>query len=97
MIIDENLLTKLEKLTAFKVPNEKRDEIKNQLSEIVNFVEILNELDLKDTNVAITTLKGGTLFREDEPREISNGVMNIMLQHAPDADGSYFVVPKIIE
>lgn len=97
MIIDENLLTKLEKLTAFKVPNKKRDEIKAQLNEIVNFVEVLNELDLDKTNAAITTLKGGTPFREDEPDNNNDEIMNIILKNAPDIDGSYFVVPKIID
>lgn len=97
MIIDENLLTKLEKLTAFKVPDGKRDEIKAQLNEIVNFVEVLNELDLDKTNAAITTLKGGTPFREDEPDNNNDEIMNIILKNAPDIDGSYFVVPKIID
>ncbi len=97
MIIDENLLAKLEKLTAFKVPDEKRDEIKAQLNEIVNFVEVLNELDLDKTNAAITTLKGGTPFREDEPGNNNDEIMNIILKNAPDIDGSYFVVPKIID
>ena len=95
MIIDEIILNKLEKLSALKIPQNKRDEIKNQLNNIVNFVEILNELNLDDTQVAITTLKGGTPFREDTPKK--SDVVDIIIKHAPDSDGNYFVVPKIIE
>ncbi|MBP5778675.1 MAG: Asp-tRNA(Asn)/Glu-tRNA(Gln) amidotransferase subunit GatC, partial [Campylobacter sp.] len=66
-----------------------------QLNNIVDFVEILNELNLDDTQVAITTLKGGTPFREDVPSK--SDVIDTIIKHAPDSDGSYFVVPKIIE
>ena len=47
MIIDDVVLNKLEKLSALKIPENKRDEIKNQLNNIVDFVEILNELNIK--------------------------------------------------
>ena len=95
MIIDDVILNKLEKLSALKIPENKRDEIKNQLNNIVDFVEILNELNLDDTQVAFTTLKGGTPFREDEPKK--SAVIDTIIKHAPESDGSYFVVPKIIE
>lgn len=96
MIIDEKLLTKLEKLTAFKIPEEKREETKSQLDEILSFVEILNELDLSGDDIAITALKGSTPLREDIPAQ--NGeVIKIILDHAPSRDNNYFVVPKIIE
>jgi len=46
MQIDDTLLNKLEKLSALQISDEKREEVKKQLSEIVSFVDILNELDL---------------------------------------------------
>ena len=57
MIIDDALLSKLERLSALKIPDEKREEFKGQLNNIVDFVEILNELSLEGGEVAITTLK----------------------------------------
>ena len=60
MIIDDALLSKLERLSALKIPDAKREEFKGQLNNIVDFVEILNELDLQSGEAAITTLKGGT-------------------------------------
>ena len=42
MQIDDTLLNKLEKLSALQINDEKRDEIKKQLSEIVSFVDVLN-------------------------------------------------------
>lgn len=95
MIIDETLLAKLEKLSALKIPSEKKEKIIEQLNSIVNFVEILNELDLSDTQTAITTLKGGTPFREDIPEK--KDIIDTILKFAPDSENNYFVVPKIIE
>ena len=37
MVIDDTLLNKLEKLSALQIPEEKREEFKKQLGEIVNF------------------------------------------------------------
>lgn len=95
MIIDEILLSRLEKLAALKIPDEKRNEFIGQLNKVVDFVEILNELKLDGEEVAITTLKGGTPFRDDEPR--ASDVRSIILGHAPSSEGDYFVVPKIID
>ncbi|ENU2685528.1 Asp-tRNA(Asn)/Glu-tRNA(Gln) amidotransferase subunit GatC, partial [Campylobacter coli] len=65
MQIDEKLLSKLEKLSALQIEEEKRSEVICELSEIVNFVEKLNELDLSSSEVAISTIKGGAPFRSD--------------------------------
>lgn len=95
MIIDDALLSKLERLSALKIPDEKREEFKGQLNNIVDFVEVLNELNLEGGEVAITTLKGGTPFRKDTPRK--SDVSANILKHAPQSEGNYFVVPKIID
>jgi len=95
MVVDDKLLNKLEKLSSIQILDEKRDEIKAQLNEILDFVEILNELDLKDLQATVSTVKGGTPFREDEPRQ--SDVIDVILQNAPKSDGGFFVVPKIIE
>ena len=95
MIIDDALLSKLERLSALKIPDEKREEFKGQLNNIVDFVEVLNELNLEGGEVAITTLKGGTSFRKDIPRK--SDVSANILKHAPQSEGNYFVVPKIID
>ncbi|KAA6226487.1 MULTISPECIES: Asp-tRNA(Asn)/Glu-tRNA(Gln) amidotransferase subunit GatC [unclassified Campylobacter] len=95
MQIDEKLLTKLEKLSTLKISNEKRSEVIAQLSEIVTFVEKLNELDLSQKEVVVSTIGGGTPFRKDEPK--SSEVVDMVLKNAPRHDGHFFSVPKIIE
>ena len=96
MKVDVKTLEKLEKLSQIEIKSEKKDKMIDNLSEIVSFVENLNELDLSDKDASFTTLEGGTPFREDEPSQNSE-VIDIILQNAPKKEDSFFVVPKIIE
>lgn len=95
MQIDDTLLAKLEKLSSLKIGEEKRKEIENQLSEILNFVDILDELDLSDVGAVVSSIDGGTSLREDV--SVSSDVIETILKHAPMSSEHFFVVPKIIE
>jgi aspartyl-tRNA(Asn)/glutamyl-tRNA(Gln) amidotransferase subunit C len=94
--IDNELLQKLEKLSSLKISDEKREGVINQLSEIVSFVENLNELNLDKEEATFTTLSGGTPFREDIP-SVNREIIKTILDHAPQSENGFFVVPKIIE
>ena len=96
MKVDIGTLEKLEKLSQIEVKSEKKDEMIGNLSEIVSFVENLNELNLDNKDASFTTLEGGTPFREDVPMQNSE-IIEIILQNAPKKEDSFFVVPKIIE
>lgn len=94
MQIDEKLLSKLEKLSALRI-TENRNETIMQLSEIVNFVEKLNELDLNSEEITVNTIKGGTPLRVDGIK--NSDVIEQVLDCAPKKQEHFFVVPKIIE
>lgn len=96
MKIDNQLLTKLETLSALQIAEDKREGVINQLSEIVEFVENLNELDLDNEEATFTTVAGGTPMREDVPN-VDPEIKKIILENAPLSEGDFFVVPKIIE
>lgn len=96
MEIDNELLTKLEKLSSLKIKDSKREEVIGQLSEIVNFVENLSELDLQHEEATFTTVKGGTPMRKDEPT-LNEEIADIILKNSPKSEGRFFCVPSIIE
>ena len=96
MKIDDELLKKLEKLSSLKISDEKREGVINQLSEIVAFVENLNELDLDKEEATSSTLSGGTPFREDIPH-VNPQIVETILKNSPQRENGFFVVPKIIE
>lgn len=92
MTINDELLSKLEKLSAIKIVDDKRDETKKQLSEIVGFVEVLNKLDLSSQD---NSAFGATLFRQDIVSK--SNVIDDVFKHAPASAEHFFLVPKIIE
>ena len=96
MIIDENLLNRLSKLGGIALDEDKKEETKNHLSEIVNFVENINKLDLEGIPASFNPLDSKLPMRHDcveSKPEIAKSV----LEHAPSAEDNFFIVPKIIE
>ncbi|MDR2341910.1 MAG: Asp-tRNA(Asn)/Glu-tRNA(Gln) amidotransferase subunit GatC [Campylobacteraceae bacterium] len=96
MNIDNKLLKKIETLSSLKIEEDKRGSIINQLSEIVNFVENLNELDISGYEATFTTVDGGTPFREDV-QSCDENIIKAIIKYAPNSDNGFFIVPKIIE
>jgi len=93
MKIDDKLLNRLEKLSMVEVEN--REGIKNELSDILSFVDVLNELDTSNVSATFNTLNASTPLREDTP--IKSDVIDSIMKNAPKAEGNYFIVPTIIE
>jgi aspartyl-tRNA(Asn)/glutamyl-tRNA(Gln) amidotransferase subunit C len=96
MQIDDALLTKLEKLSYLNVNIDKREEIVNQLSEIVSFVDNLSELDTKGVEETFAMTDKATPLREDIPLSDIT-ISEEILKHAPNSEDNFFIVPKIIE
>lgn len=92
MRIDDEVLDKLQKLGMLKIEESKREEVKNQISEILGFVENLSNVQTDHVN-SQGDLK--TPMREDVPVDFPN--RDEVLKHAPKTQDGYFVVPKIIE
>jgi len=94
--IDNTLLTKLEKLSHLHIDDSKKEEVMGQLSDILGYIDNLNELDTETLSASFSTLEGGTPLREDTPRE-ANHIAKDILRHAPQAKDDFFIVPAIIE
>lgn len=96
MTVDDNLIAKLSKLSSLEIDESKKENLKAELADIINFVENLNEIDVSGIDATFSTIEGGTPLREDESKqdlELSNHI----LKYAPKSEDGYFVVPKIIE
>lgn len=96
MKVDNELLAKLEKLTSIKVDEDKKEQMKEDISQIIEFVQNLNDIDVSGVEETISPISGGTPFREDiavSSKEISD----IVIKNAPKSENNHFVVPKILE
>ena len=96
MTVDDKLTAKLEKLSSLQVDDSRKEKLKSELADIINFVENLNDIDVSHIEATFTTIEGGTPLREDvsvQNLELSNQI----LKNAPKSEDGYFIVPKIIE
>lgn len=96
MIIDDNLLTKLENLSYLKIDSTKREEMEEELTKILNFVENLNELNTEEFPSKFVMRDNYSNLRDDIPnsnREINQSIV----KHSPKSEDNFFIVPKIIE
>ena len=96
MHIDDKVLAKLEKLSHLRIDESKKEEVKAQLSGILDYIENLNELDTESLAATFSTLDGGTPLRSDTAREATDIAENI-LKNAPKSSDNFFIVPAIIE
>ena len=95
MKIDKNTTLKIAKLSRIKIKDDEIDELSNQLSSIVSWVEQLNEVNTDNveplSNVSMTKLP----LRKDI-ENIKDNSEEVLL-NAPDKLENYFAVPKVVE
>ena len=96
MQVNDELLKRLEKLSLLKIDDKKREEIIEQLSEIVSFVDNLSELDTAGVDDTFAMDERATFTREDVPF-CDTTINDDILKHAPKSADHFFIVPKIIE
>ncbi|OCL84027.1 Glutamyl-tRNA(Gln) amidotransferase subunit C [Arcobacter porcinus] len=96
IVVDDKLIAKLEKLSSLKIEDENKDKIKKDISQMLEFINNLNEVDVSGVEAYVNPISGGTLLRDDiaiSSKEISDSI----LKNAPKSEDNHFVVPKIIE
>jgi aspartyl-tRNA(Asn)/glutamyl-tRNA(Gln) amidotransferase subunit C len=96
MTIDDKTIEKLAKLSSLEIDESKKEHLKEELADIVNFVENLNEIDVSGVDATFTTLSGGQPMREDVVNS-NDALATHIIQHAPKSGDNYFIVPQIIE
>ena len=95
MKIDKNTILKIAKLTRVKINNNEIAELSNQLSSILDWVEILNEVNTENIKPLSNVSKSKLYLRKDEKNIEDKS--NDVLSNAPEKLENYFVVPKVIE
>ena len=95
MSVDKDTVAKIAHLARIKVPEEKLEPLVGELNNILDWVEMLSEVDTDGveplTSVADVTLP----LREDKITD--GGYRDDVLANAPEAQHGFFAVPKVIE
>ena len=95
MKIDKNTTLKIAKLSRIGIEDSEIDEFSKQLDAILNWVDLLNEVDTDKVeplnNVSMSSLN----LRKDI--DIISDNSKSILSNAQEKLENYFVVPKVVE
>jgi len=93
--IDDATVRHMAHLARLKLTEQEVAVFRRQLSDILRYVAKLNELDVSGVEPTAHPLPVRNVFRSDQPHEPYTPER--ALANAPQREGSFFKVPKVIE
>ncbi|MCX2743383.1 Asp-tRNA(Asn)/Glu-tRNA(Gln) amidotransferase subunit GatC [Mangrovivirga sp. M17] len=95
MKINKETVRKIAHLARLELNESQEESMISELSEILDWVEKLNELDTEGVEPLINISGEVNRWREDEAKlTISH---KEALKNAPEHDDDFFIVPKVVE
>lgn len=95
MSLDSKTVSKVASLARLEISAEEAEKYGPQLSNIINFVEQLNEVDTDNVEPLASPVDITLRLREDA---VTDGDMQEkILANAPETLEGFFVVPKVVE
>lgn len=94
MSVSEEEVRKVAKLARLRLTDDEVALYRGQLTKILDAMKELGELDTKDVPPTSSVLGATDVLRPDEPRPFDG--REALLANAPDRDGPYFKVRKVI-
>jgi len=94
-VIDKDEVRYIADLASLKLSEEEVEKFSKQLSDILDYVEKLDELDTEDIVPTAYTIPVKNVLREDKVEESLE--LDKVLQNAPEQKDNQFRVPKIMD
>ncbi|MEP6583348.1 MAG: Asp-tRNA(Asn)/Glu-tRNA(Gln) amidotransferase subunit GatC [Ginsengibacter sp.] len=94
MKVNDELIDKLANLARLEFNAEEKEEIKNDLQQMIGFIDKLNELDTTGVEPLRHMSGNVNILREDEVSGMIS--RDETFKNAPKHDGEFFQVPKVI-
>lgn len=94
MKIDDQIIDKISRLAYLEFGEEEKEKIRQDLEQILTFVEKLRELDTENVEPLVYLSDKTDVLRED--RIIPTLSTEEALLNAPEKSGRFFKVPKVI-
>ncbi len=93
--MDRETVDKIAHLGRLDLTDEEREQFAGQLAEILEYVDMLGELDTDDVEPFMHAAAADNVFREDEPH--ASRPPEAALANAPQRKGDFFRVPRVVE
>lgn len=94
MEVNDEMILNLANLARLEFNDQEKTDIKKDLEKMIRFVEKLNELDTTGVAPLLHMSSNLNILREDEVKGSVSREEG--LKNAPDQDGIFFKVPKVI-
>ena len=94
MSISQEEVSRIAHLARLEIEGADLQRFAGQLTDILQYMEILNEVDTSQVEPLYSPVEHETPYREDEVRQEFN--REEVLRNAPRTDGEYFLVPKVV-
>ena len=95
MSIDAAAVKRVAKLARIAEPPERLEALAQELSDILAWIEQLNEVDVEGVEPMTSCVAAKLPLREDQVTEGEQA--DKVLANAPRRVGGFFVVPKVVE
>jgi len=93
--MDKKTVTTISYLSRLKIDDEKEQKIINDLSNIIEFVDQLNDVDTSEIDPLANPLEKTAKTRKDIVT--AKNLKKKLLEVAPSANEDYFLVPRVVE
>jgi aspartyl-tRNA(Asn)/glutamyl-tRNA(Gln) amidotransferase subunit C len=94
MTISKEEVARVAHLARLEIGESDLQRFAGQLTDILQYMDILNEVDTSSIDPLYSPVEHDTPYREDKAR--SEYSREEVLRNAPDSDGEYFIVPKVV-
>jgi len=92
--ISSKEVKKIAKLAKLKLTDDEITLYSSQMSQIINYISQLNKVDTSNIDPLSNVIDNNNVIREDKIKESLD--KSISLKNAPQSDGEFILVPKII-
>lgn len=94
MAIDLQQVRGIAELARLDLSDDKLATFAEQLGDVLSYMEALDEVDVADVEPMFSPVEHATVLRPDQAaKEFPRAEI---LANAPETDGSFFIVPKIV-
>ncbi|NKB48590.1 MAG: Asp-tRNA(Asn)/Glu-tRNA(Gln) amidotransferase subunit GatC [Alphaproteobacteria bacterium] len=95
MALDTDTVRRIARLARLHIPDADLEPLAGELSNIIGWVEQLAEVDTDGVAPMTSVVETTPHLRDDVVND--GGYPDRVLANAPDAEGEFFAVPKVIE
>ena len=94
-IVDIPTVNKIARLSRLNIPEASKQNLTNDLNNILGFVAQLDEVNTADVKPLASVTGHKLPLRSDKVTD--GNIEDLVLKNAPESSSGFFVVPKVIE